>query len=184
MTGENICRTMVVPKNSKNVDTVKDFLKYLASDRAQKLSAQNANGLNMLPFGYVPTEEDMGFEMDDYVKSINAKNTDNVIIDFSNLAYDFASATKLNWYYDMNTGSGTLATTMFAGKATAPADIYKARVFSSLTVLRRDVIALMTGILLAVISCFSMIPSSKRSATSVSIHAPVYNTATFVRFMP
>lgn len=126
MTGENICRTMVVPKNSKNVDTVKDFLTYLASDRAQKLSAQNANGLNMLPFGYTPTEEDMGFEMGDYVKSINAKNSDNVIIDFSNLSYDFASATNLNWYYDMNTGSGTLATTMFAGKATAPADIYKA----------------------------------------------------------
>ncbi len=124
MTSENICRTMVVPKSGKNIDTVKDFLAYLASDRAQKLSAQNANGLNMLPFGYVPTEEDMGFEMSGYIKSINAKRGDDIIIDFSNLAYDFASATNLSWCYDMNTGSGTLATTMFAGKATEPKDIY------------------------------------------------------------
>ena len=125
MTSENICRTMVVPKNSKNIDTVKDFLKYLASERAQKLSAQNANGLNMLPFGYVPTEEDMGFAMSGFVKSINAKRGDDIIIDFSGLSYAFSLATNLSWYYDMNTGSGTLATTIFAGKATAPKDIYQ-----------------------------------------------------------
>lgn len=125
MVSENICRTMVVPNSGKHIDVVKDFLKYLASDRAQKLSAQNANGLNMLPFGYVPTEEDMGFEMNSYIKGINAKRQDDVIIDCSGLSHAFASATGLIWYYDKNTGGGTLATTIFAGKATAPQDIYK-----------------------------------------------------------
>lgn len=125
MVSENICRTMVVPSSGKNVDTVKDFLKYLASDRAQKLSAQNANGLNMLPFGYIPTEEDMGFEVNSYIKNINEKRNDDIIIDFSNLSYDFAEATNLSWYYDQNTGSGTLATTIFAGKATTPENIFK-----------------------------------------------------------
>lgn len=125
MITENVCRTMVVPSNSKNVDVVKDFLKYLASDNAQKISAQHANGLNMLPFGYTPTEEDMGFKLNDYIKSIYAKQDDAVIIDASMLDKGFQQATSLSWYYDKNTGSGALSKTIFAGKATEPKDIYQ-----------------------------------------------------------
>ena len=101
-------------------------MRYLASDNAQKISAQHTNGLNMLPFGYTPTEEDMGFEMNDYIESIYAKQNDAVIIDASMLDKTFAEATNLSWYYDKNTGSGTLSKTIFAGKATEPKDIYQA----------------------------------------------------------
>lgn len=126
MVSENVCRTMVVPNNSKNIDAVKDFLRYLASDNAQKLSAQNANGVNMLPFGYLPTEENLGFKLNDYIKSIYEKKDTAVIIDTSMLDKDFQQATGLSWYYDRNTGTGALSKTIFAGKATAPQDIYKA----------------------------------------------------------
>ena len=117
MLSENVCRSMVVPNSGKNIDVVKDFLRYLASDRAQKISAQHTNGQNLLPFGYVPTEEDMGFEFSEYIKSIYSKQADTVVIDVSMLDKPFTQATNLKWYYDKNAGSGSLAKTIFAGGA-------------------------------------------------------------------
>lgn len=126
MISENVCRSMVVPNSGKNIDAVKDFLRYLASDRAQKISAQHTGGQNMLPFGYTPTEEDMGFEFDEYMDSILTKQTDAVIIDVSKIGKPFTQASRLSWCYDKNAGgSGALAKTIFAGGAGKPEDIFQ-----------------------------------------------------------
>lgn len=122
---ENCCRSFVVPKNTKNAEAVKDFLRYLASDRAQKLSAQNANGLSRLPFGYKPSAAD-GFQFTGYVQSLYDKMEDSVVLDVSGLDNPMASIVDIQWCYDKASTNVNIVKTIFGGNATAPADIYGA----------------------------------------------------------
>lgn len=119
---ENVCRSMVVPSNTQHPEEVKDFLRYLASDRAQKISAQNANGLSQLPFGYTPTEENCGMDFTPYVESVYAIKKDAVILDVSNLDKPFYQVSALDWYYDIN---GDITKALFAGRGADPSEIYQ-----------------------------------------------------------
>lgn len=78
----SICGTymaggMVIPKGSKNKAGAKDFMRYLASDEAAIIAAQNTNGLNLLPFGKQVTEEELGFERTNFMK--DCMKIDNAI---------------------------------------------------------------------------------------------------------
>ena len=59
---------MVIPKKAQNKAGAKDFIKYLASDEAAIIAAQNTNGVNLLPFGKQVTEEELGFERSSFMK--------------------------------------------------------------------------------------------------------------------
>ena len=126
MVVDNICRTFVVPKVAKNPDAVKKFLTYLVSDRAQMISAQNANGVSMLPYGYEPTEEDMGFEFSEYLKSCQALKQDAVYVDSNMINNLFRTTTQLNWYYDSYTFGKPLASGFIVGESKDWTEIYEA----------------------------------------------------------
>lgn len=126
MVTENICRCFVIPKESKNKEAAKDFLAYLMSDRAQKIAAQNAKGINVLPFGYTPTDEDMGFEISAYTKSVQ-KITDAStvkIVDSAGLDKPFKKHVNILWFYDIKNTSA-LASNIYSGTATSGKDIYQ-----------------------------------------------------------
>ena len=97
MVTENICRCFVIPKGSANKTLAKDFLAYLMSDRAQKIAAQNSNGISVLPYGYTPTDEDMGFKISAFTKSVAAiTNIDTVkIVDSAQLDKPFKKEDRL-----------------------------------------------------------------------------------------
>jgi len=67
---ELVCREWVITKDAENKEDIKDFLAYLTSDKAQMLAAKHCNGLPVLNYGYVPTEEDMGFALSEFSESI------------------------------------------------------------------------------------------------------------------
>lgn len=122
---ENVCRNIVVPSNTQNAEAVKEFLTYLASDRAQKISAQNTEGINMLPYGYKPTVEDMGFEYSGYVKSIYDKQDEAIVVDVSNSTNTFYQVSSMSWFHDKNVSNGMLDKAVFSGKAAKPSEIYQ-----------------------------------------------------------
>lgn len=100
---EMITRTILIPKNGKNKDISKNFIAYLFSERAQKIAAKNANGISVLPYGYEPVEEDMGFEISPYIKSVLAISEDAVICDISHNNMSFPKVTHITWYEDPGT---------------------------------------------------------------------------------
>lgn len=126
MVTENICRCFVIPKASNNKAEAKDFLAYLMSDRAQKIAAQNANGINVLPFGYEPTDEDMGFEISGYTKSVlQVTNSKTVkIVDSAGLDKDFKKEVNIVWFYDIKNTSA-LASNIYSGTAASGNEIYQ-----------------------------------------------------------
>ncbi len=125
MVTENICRCFVIPKGSRNKAEAKEFLAYLASDRAQKIAAKNSNGLNVLPFGYTPTDEDMGFEISAFTKSVAAiTDSDTVkIVDSAQLDKTFKKEVNILWFYDIKNTSA-LANNVYSGTATPSDQIF------------------------------------------------------------
>lgn len=117
MTSELICRQFVIRKNANCVDDIKDFLAYLTSDRAQKIAAKATRGISVLPYGYEPTEEDMGFEISPYTKSLKEIGKDAVIIDIGGLDNPYKSFFSISWYIDSTAAGGTLSQNLFTGQA-------------------------------------------------------------------
>ena len=126
MVTENICRCFVIPKGSANKTLAKDFLAYLMSDRAQKIAAQNSNGISVLPYGYTPTDEDMGFKISAFTKSVAAiTNIDTVkIVDSAQLDKPFKKEVNILWFYDIKNTSA-LANNVYSGTATPGDQIYE-----------------------------------------------------------
>ena len=125
MMAELVCREFVVPKNAQNQAEIFEFLAYLTSDRAQKVAAQKCNGLPVLNYGYVPTEEDMGFACSEFVKSLQPVLEDAVIIDIAKLDSKAGRSVGLNWYSDTTVSGGTLCENLYSKQALPVDSIYE-----------------------------------------------------------
>ena len=125
MMAELVCREFVVPKNAQNQAEIFEFLAYLTSDRAQKVAAQKCNGLPVLNYGYVPTEEDMGFACSEFVKSLQPILEDAVIIDIAKLDSKAGRSVGLNWYSDTTVSGGTLCENLYSKQALPVDSIYE-----------------------------------------------------------
>lgn len=124
MKAELVCREWVVPTNAQNKEDALNFMAYLTSDRAQTVAAQNCNGLPVLNYGYVPTEEEMGFAYSSFTKSIYETLTDAVIIDLAKVD-KFGRDIGLNWMNDNTSGGGTLANNLYTRVALTADEIYE-----------------------------------------------------------
>ncbi len=125
MMTELICREWVIPTEAENVDEIKAFLAYLTSDNAQKIADKAANGLSVLNYGYEPTEEDMGFEISNYTKSIYNIRKDAVIVDFGNFDKPLGRFMGLTWYKDSRASGGTLSSNLYTKQAMTSDEIYQ-----------------------------------------------------------
>lgn len=116
------CREFVIPKSAKNKEDIKNFLAYLTTKRAQRIAAKACNGTNTLPYGYVPTEEDMGFKLSNYKKDYQKLSQECQAIDVSNSDNSFALFMNIEWC----TNSNGLTLTIFNGTAQPLDKIYEA----------------------------------------------------------
>ena len=122
MVGELICREFVVTKNAQNKDEIVKFLAYLCSDRAQKIASKAAKGAIVLPYGYKPTDEDMGFEISDYLKSVADVTENAEIIDLAQKNKAFCKYVLGEWVRADGSG-GTLTASIFSGQAFKSAEV-------------------------------------------------------------
>lgn len=125
MMSELVCREFVVSKNAKNTEDVLDFLAYLTSDRAQKLAAQKCNGIPMLAYNYVPTEEDMGFEFSTYTQEVLKLAQEATIIDIAKSDKPAGLFMGMNWYADNTVSGGTLTENLYARQGLTYDKIYQ-----------------------------------------------------------
>lgn len=122
---ELVCREWVITKNAQNVDDIKNFLAYLTSEQAQKLAAQKCNGMPVLNYGYVPTTEDMGFEISAYTKSIQDITSNAVIVDYARFDKPIGRFAGMSWYKDKTTSGGTLCANLYTGQGLGWEEIYQ-----------------------------------------------------------
>lgn len=98
--GSYVAGGMIIPKAADNKQGAKDFLRYLASDEAAIIAAQNTNGCNLLPFGKKVSDEELGFArtafMNDYNKIANATTR---LCTSDSQEYLFTYVTKLSVAY-------------------------------------------------------------------------------------
>ena len=122
---ENLCNQLVIPKNAKNKETTKQFIAYLCSDRAQKIAAQATSGIAILPFGYKPTDEDMGFAISPFIRSVQQVTGEAELVNSSHLNQRLAVAANLTWYYDNKNPTRTIAKDIHSGSYTPVSGIYQ-----------------------------------------------------------
>ena len=130
---ELVCREFVITESAQHKEDIKDFLAYLVSDQAQKVAAKECNGLPILNYGYVPTEEDMGFEFTTYVESAHEVFADAVIVDIANFDKPLGKFVGLSWYQDSTTSGGTLCTNLYTEQALSSDEIYQSTLDSFAT---------------------------------------------------
>lgn len=134
MKAELVCREFVVSQSASNKEEIKEFLAYLTSDQAQKVAAQQCNGLPILNYGYVPTEEDMGFTFSEYTKSIQSISNDAVIVDIAKFDKKIGLAMGLSWYQDNTVSGGTLSKNLYTKQALGSDEIFQSTLDSFSTI--------------------------------------------------
>ena len=125
MMAELVCRQFVITKDAQNKDEIKEFLAYLTSDQAQKIAAQNCDGLPVLNYGYVPTEEDLGFEFSEYTKTARSIAAEGTIIDIAGFDKPLGNFMGISWYRDNTTSGGTLCKNLYTKQALGADKIYQ-----------------------------------------------------------
>ena len=130
MMAELVCREWVITQTAQNVDEIKEFLAYLTTENAQKLAAKAANGLSVLNYGYVPTTEDMGFEVSNYTKSIQEITKDAVIVDYGKFDKPFGRFMGLSWCKDNKASGGTMSANLYTKQAVSSSEIYQSTMSS------------------------------------------------------
>ena len=65
--GSYVAGGMAIPKYANNIAGAKDFMKYLASDEAAIIAAKYCNGINLLPFGYQASDDEIGFKRTNFM---------------------------------------------------------------------------------------------------------------------
>ena len=102
MVTAQICSNIVVPKisaaNEGKRDAIYKILRYLASDRAQKVCANAIGGLNMLAFGAEPALEDLTITPSKFMQDCNAIASDSVTIDYAHVNKIFRDHVTVKWY--------------------------------------------------------------------------------------
>lgn len=71
---------MVIPKTAANKAGAKDFMRFVCSDAAAIASAKALKGLEILPYGKVVTEEELGFERSYFLKTVSKWQTENMLL--------------------------------------------------------------------------------------------------------
>ena len=101
---------MVVPKTSANKAGAKDFIRYICSDEAAVVSAKALKGLEIIPYGKVVSNEELGFEKSPFIESVSKWQTENLTL--GNVLGEFAT------WGDFGTGEGTatVGATIFNGR--------------------------------------------------------------------
>ena len=69
--GSGLSGAMAIPLSAGNIEGAKDFIRYLTTDRAQIIASQCTSGIDLLPFGYTATEEELGFSRTPFVNDVN-----------------------------------------------------------------------------------------------------------------
>lgn len=125
MMSELVCREFVITKNAQNKEDIKKFLAYLTSDRAQLIAAQSCNGLPVLNFGYVPTEEELGFSFTEFTKSVYNILENAVVVDIAKFDKPISISLGLSWYKDTTVSGGSLSENLYTGQALPVDKIYQ-----------------------------------------------------------
>ena len=125
MMAELVCREFVITKNAQNKDDIKQFLAYLTSDRAQKIAAQNCNGLPVLNYGYVANEEDMGFAYSEFTKSVYEILENAIVVDIAKFDKPVSMALGMSWYRDNTVSGGSLSENLYTKQALTADKIYQ-----------------------------------------------------------
>lgn len=125
MIGELVCREFVITKNAQNKEDIKKFLAYLTSDRAQLIAAQSCNGLPVLNFGYVPTEEELGFSFTEFTQCVYDILENAVIVDIAKFDKPVGIFMGLSWYKDTTVSGGSLSENLYTGQALPVEKIYQ-----------------------------------------------------------
>lgn len=101
---------MVIPKTAANKAGAKDFIRYIASDEAAIASAKALKGLEILPYGKVVSNEELGFEKSFFIASVSKWQTENLIL--ANAGGEFAA------WGNFGTGESTptIGNTIFNGR--------------------------------------------------------------------
>ncbi len=134
--------TFLITKNARYPDLCKDFLRYIVSDRAQAVAAKACSGISILPYGYEATEEDMGFEVSDFVKAYNELTPDAVQITLKYYDQVFTQKSKMFWYADTAViGSNHLAKMFYTTKNMPAVSEIVARSISKYNTLWADAVA-------------------------------------------
>ena len=112
-----ICSEIVVPTikdASKKADIIK-ILRYLATDRAQKITAEATGGLNMLAFGKRVNESDITVKQTRFVKEFNEIAKDVIPVDYAHINKIFPQIVTVKWYYIP--GGGRLSSYCYTNSA-------------------------------------------------------------------
>ncbi len=125
MMAELVCREFVITKNAQNKEDIKQFLAYLTSDKAQLIAAQNCNGLPVLNYGYVPTEEALGFSHSEFSKSVYAILENAIIVDIAKFDKPISTVLGMSWYRDTTVSGGTLSSNLYTKQALTADKIYE-----------------------------------------------------------
>ena len=97
----------------------------MTSNRAQLIAAQNCNGLPVLNYGYVPTEEELGFSYTEFTKSVYEILSDAVVVDLAKFDKPVGIATGMGWYKDSTVSGGTLSENLYSKQALTADKIYQ-----------------------------------------------------------
>lgn len=103
---------LAIPASSQNVEEAKNFLKFLFSDAAQKIYAQEENGLTM-PYGYNPAG-DSDVEVSPFVQSVNDCLTGDI-----NMVYNPDYSSPLMFFGGWGVLDSSAQNTFFEGASSA-----------------------------------------------------------------
>lgn len=125
MMAELVCREFVVTKNAQNKEDILHFMAYLTSDRAQLIAAQNCNGLPVLNYGFVPTEEELGFAFTEFTRSVYDILDTAIVVDIAKFDKPVNLSVGLSWYKDTTVSGGTLSGNLYIKNALTAEEIYE-----------------------------------------------------------
>ena len=125
MMAELVCREFVVTKNAQNKEDILHFMAYLTSDRAQLIAAQNCNGLPVLNYGFVPTEEELGFAFTEFTRSVYDILDTAIVVDIAKFDKPVNLSVGLSWYKETTVSGGTLSGNLYIKNALTAEEIYE-----------------------------------------------------------
>lgn len=90
---------MVIPKSSKNKAKAKDFLKFMATDKAQFIAQKTLKGIPLLPYGKVYSDAELGITSSDFIKDVTKIANSSTLISSSGQEYSFSYFTNFGYSY-------------------------------------------------------------------------------------
>lgn len=71
---------MVIPKTASNKAGAKDFIRFMCSDEAAIASAKGLAGLEIIPYGKMVSNEELGFEKSHFLTTVSKWQTENKLL--------------------------------------------------------------------------------------------------------